>query len=123
MKTVSLSVVMMAAMLGGCAQVQTVDAKIKADLPTAQQQAQAAINLYGIAKGVALVAEVADPTVAPALAAGIAIADPLVAKAQLTLNDATADATAVTALATQITAQANVLTAKAAPVIKVVAAK
>lgn len=123
MKTIS--VIILAVTLAGCGSpaVQTVDAKIKADLPTAQQQAQAAINLYGIAKGVALVAEVADPTVAPALAAGIAIADPLVAKAQLTLNDATADAGAVTALATQITAQANVLTAKAAPSIKVVAAK
>ena len=123
MKTVSLSVVIVAAMLGGCAQVQTTATAIKADLPTAQQKAQAAIDLYGVAKGIALVAEVADPTVAPALIAGIAIADPLVAKAQLALNDATADAGTVAALADQITAQANVITAKAAPVVKVVAAK
>ena len=105
------------------AKIASINTQIVAGLPTAQQNAQAAIKLYGIAKGMAGVASLVDPAIAPEIALTIAVTDPLVAKAQLALNDTVTDAPALTALAAQITAQANALTTKAAPSIVVVAGK
>lgn len=103
--------------IGSASPVQTA---LITSLTTAQQDAQKAINLYGISKGIAEVAELALPTLAPGIDAAIAVADPLVAKAQVALNDASADATALEALVQQITTQANSLTVTSASVIKVV---
>jgi hypothetical protein len=110
----------MLAALAGCSTATKVEATIASDLPKAQQSARIAVNLWGIAKGIALVAEVAQPALVPVLAPAIAIGDPLAAAATLALNDTTADAGAVSSLAAQITTQANAITATAAPAVKVV---
>jgi len=81
---------------------------------------QAAINGYGIVKGIAGVAAAADPTLAGPIAAAEVILDPLVVKAQTALNDASTDAATLVSLASTITAQAQALQATAAPAIKVV---
>jgi uncharacterized protein YceK len=109
--------------LSGCAQVQAFNSTVAADLPTAQQAAQAAINIYQIDKGLAEVAMVADPSLAAVIAPAIALADPLVAKAQADLNSATAVASDVMSLAQTIQAQATAIAATAAPAIKVVPAQ
>jgi hypothetical protein len=113
--------------LSGCTaadqtKVTDFNAKVVADLPTARQNAQAAIDLYGVGKGIALAAEAIDPTLVPFVTAGILIGDPLVAKAQLALTEASTDAAALAVLTTQITGQATALTVKGAPLVKVVAA-
>ena len=102
----------------GCA--GTTAAAVKATVSPAQAQLQAAITLYGISKGIAQVAAIADPGLAPVLAIVTASLDPVVARAQLALGAATLDAVALEALAATISAQANALTLAAAPVIKVV---
>lgn len=89
-------------------------------LATAQVDAQNAIALYGVSKGIAEVAELTNPTLAPMIDAGIALADPIVAKVQIALGDAATDATTLEALVAQIKTQANALTVTAAPAIKVV---
>ena len=103
--------------LGGCAGIS--GTAPSSTIPAAQAKLQAAVTLYGISKGIAEVAAVADPALAPALAAVIATLDPLVARAQPALA-APADAAAIEALAASISAQANALTLVAAPVIKVI---
>lgn len=95
---------------------------IATSLTTAQADTQKAINLYGVSKGLAEIAELADPELAPLINAGFAATDPIVAKAQLALNDASTDAAALEALVAQISAQANTLTVQSAGVIKVVPA-
>lgn len=105
-------------MLAACSASTTT--AVTATVSTAQKDLQGAITLYGIAKGIAEVASVADPALAVPLGASIAALDPIVAKAQTALNAATVDAAAIEALTAQITAQANALTTTAAPVIKVV---
>lgn len=110
------------ALLAGCAGTSVTSTTVATSLTTAQQDTQNAINLYGVAKGIAQIAELADPALDPAISKGIAIADPIVAKAQLALNDASADATALEALVTQITQQADALTVQSAGVVKVVPA-
>ena len=114
-----------AAMLAGCtaaqqAKVTMAVATANSDFSTGAKSVQTAINLWGIAKGIAQVAEVAEPALTPVLSVAIAAADPVVAKAQVALNDATTDVATLQALATTITQQANAITATAAPVIKVV---
>lgn len=104
--------------LAGCAATTT--AAATATVSSAQTKLQAAINLWGIAKGIAQVAGIADPALAPILGAGIAAVDPLVTQAQVALSAATIDATAIETLAATITARANTLTVQAAPVITVV---
>ena len=122
MRSFPLGPVALAGMLAACspAQQAKVEATIATDLPKAQQSAKIAVNLWDIAKGIALVAEVAQPSLVPILAPAIAIGDPLAAAATLALNDASADAGAVSSLAQQITTQANSITATAAPAVKVV---
>lgn len=105
-------------LVGACSATTT--AAVTATVSKAQQDLQTAINLYGIAKGIAQVAAVAEPALAPILTGGIAAIDPLVSQAQTALNAATVDATAIEQLAATITAQANTLTAQAAPAVKVV---
>ncbi len=108
--------------LSACADTAITPTTVTTSLTTAQQDLQKALNLYGIAKGIAQIAEMADPALEPVLAPAIAVTDPLVAKAQVALNDASADATALEALVAQISSQANALTVQSAAVIKVVPA-
>ena len=91
-----------------------------ADVTAAQTAIQTAITGYGVVKGIAQVAAMADPALAAPIAVAIAALDPLVAKAQAALNAASTDAPTLIALAAQITAQAQALQVMAAPAIKVV---
>ena len=109
-----------AMLLSGCAGAAT-SATTAATIPAAQAKLRAAVTLYGISKGIAEVAAIADPGLAPVLGTVIATLDPLVARAQPALA-APVDATAIEALAATISAQANALTLVAAPVIRVVPA-
>lgn len=114
--------------LSGCASFPStanVVAATTATVSQAQQDVQTAINLYGVAKGLAGVAEPAlalsgQPEAAAAIASAVAAVDPIVQQAQTALNDATTDANALEDLAKQIEAQANALTLKAAPSIAAV---
>jgi len=89
-------------------------------LTTAETAVQSAINFYGIAKGIAEVAEVADPTLAAPIQVAISVLDPLVASAQSALTSATADAPTLISLASQIQSQAAQVETLAAPAIKAV---
>lgn len=109
-----------AALLTGCGNSAAVQAGINTTISTAQADVQKAITLYGIVKGIAQVATLADPTIGPLVSMATTTLDPLVAKAQTALNDATIDANALEALAATITAQANTLTTKTAGVVTVV---
>lgn len=109
--------------LSACADLPTLSAATAAATATvsqAQTDVQNAINLYGVAKGIAQVASLAMPQIAPIIAAVTLVADPDIAKAQQALNDASVDATALEQLATSISAQANALTLKGAPAVTVV---
>jgi hypothetical protein len=91
-----------------------------ASLTALRADVQNAIRLYGIAKGIAEVAELAQPDLAPAINAAIAVADPLAVKVQIALDGASVDAIALEAMISQIVGQANSLTVQSAAVIKVV---
>ena len=109
--------------LTGCAQLSAATSAttaVSVSVSAAQDRLQAAIDLYGIAKGIAEVAAVADPSLAPALVTLTATVDPQVARAQAILTAGTVDVAAIQALAATISAQANALELQAAPVIKVV---
>lgn len=108
--------------LAACAPITqaNVQAATQATVSQAQQDLQTAINLYGIAKGIAEVGATADPTIAPAIGIAIAALDPVVAQAQTALDNATTDAAAIEQLAAEITQQANALTLSGAPVVTVV---
>lgn len=80
---------------------------------------QDAVALYGIAKGIALQAELADPHLKPAIDDAIATTDPLAAKLQAVLSGAQADASVVRVLVAQVTQQANALTVQTAGVVTV----
>lgn len=110
------------ALLAGCAGTSVTPTTVATSLTTAQADAQKAINLYGISKGIAEVAALADPALDPIIAAGIAAGDPIVAQAQTALNDASTDAAALEALVAQISQQADALTVQSAAVVKVVPA-
>lgn len=118
------AVLISAGLLAGCGMTlptsAAVTAATTATISKAQQDLQTALNLYGVAKGIGQVASLADPALGVVVAGISAIADPVVAKAQIALNDATTDANTIEALVVQITAQANSLTVKAAPVVSIV---
>lgn len=95
-------------------------ATINADAAKAQSAVNTAVTLYGIAKGIAQVAALADPSLAPTLNGFIAATDPIIAKAPAVASAAMSDINAATALAATVTAQANALTVVAAPAIKAV---
>lgn len=119
MKRIALACIVAVSLgLAGCAASTT--AAVTATVSSAQTKLQDAISLWGIAKGIAEVAGIADPALAPILGAGISVVDPLVVEAQSALNAATVDAAAIETLAATITARANALTVQAAPVVTVV---
>ncbi len=111
--------------LAGCtaAQTATIQTSVSTALATAQKDASTAVAFYQTAKGIAQVAELADPTLAGPINAAISVLDPLMATAQAALSTATTDAPTLEALATQIQTQAVTLAQTAAPAIKVVASK
>jgi hypothetical protein len=98
----------------GCANAPANVASGTADVTTGLAKAE---QLYGIAKGAALVAEVSNPSLAPAINAAIAKGDAVIA----TLNAAVpAVSSDVTSDLATLEAQANALLLAAAPAIKVV---
>jgi len=92
-------------------------------LTQAQTALSTAVNFYGTAKGLAQIAALADPSLAPSINAAIAVLDPIASAAQTALNSASTDVASLTALANQITTQASQLQVIAAPAIKVVSNK
>jgi translation initiation factor 2 alpha subunit (eIF-2alpha) len=86
----------------------------------AQAVLNEAVNYWGVAKGVAEVAVIAQPELGPVVSAAEAVIQPLVDQAQATATQATVDIAAATALAQQIQAQIAALTVKTAPAVKVV---
>ena len=104
--------------LAGCTSAQQTTAL--ADAQTVVEDANDAISLYGIAKGIAQVAAASDPKLAGQINAAIKVADPIVAKIQLALADGQADATMLAPLVATIKAQAQSLTQTSAPAVTVV---
>jgi hypothetical protein len=98
----------------------TQQATVLGDAQTAISAANTALTDYGIAKGIALAAEAADPALAPAISAALLVSDSYVAKLQAAVNASTLDLAAITTLVGQINAQALAITQQGAPVIKVV---
>jgi hypothetical protein len=123
-KTLAILGITTLAALTGCAgtlpSVANATAAASATVSTAQTDLQDAINAYGIAKGIAQVAELVQPELSPVVAAAAAVADPLVAQAQTILNAGTSDANAIEALVTTIKAQAQTLTLSGAPSVTVI---
>jgi UDP-N-acetyl-D-mannosaminuronate dehydrogenase len=93
---------------------------LNANLAKAQAQLATVATIYGIAKGIATVAEQAQPSLTPIVNQAIAIGDPLMAKAQLVLADTATDVDTVNQMVTQLQAQANALQANTAQVVTVV---
>jgi hypothetical protein len=124
MRLPTLAILALSAALTGCAGTSALTATQTSltDAQTVLTAANTALNSYGIAKGIAEVAEVADPALAPILGNAIATADPLVSQLQAAVSAAQIDTAAVQALVAQISAQATTITTTAAPVIKVVPA-
>jgi len=110
-----ITAVAAAALLSGCSNLPVVTAGANTTISKAQSDVQEAIALYGIAKGIAQAAELAQPSITPIVTAATAALDPLVAQAQAALNAATTDANALEALAAAIKSQTNTLTVQAAP--------
>jgi hypothetical protein len=119
-KVPPMAALLIAGLLGLSACASVTPATVTTTIAAAQRDAKLAINLWGIAKGMAIVATTADPALAPILAGFVNAVDPVVSKAELALDAATTDAATLSALATTIKAQANALTAHAAPSITVI---
>ena len=99
--------------LDGCAAIET-------DLGGARGVLQDAVTFYGIALGIAQVAELADPALVPVVAAVVAILGPLIDAAKATLASSTASVANMAAQAETIRAKAVILVTSTAQVIKVV---
>jgi len=108
-------------MVGACTPDGTQTAQ--RDVAIARNVAQSALDTYPIIKGMALIAAVADPSLAPMINAALAEIDPNVVKAQTALNVAGASAPVLIDLAAALTQQVQALTAIAAPAAKVVLGK
>lgn len=119
-----MKVLLVLLILAGCAQ-QTVVAPVPAPLAAVDpgQRAQDAIKLYGIAKGLASVAAIADPSLASSFDADVAVTDPLVVRLRAALRNAKLNAAAIQSLTAQISAQTNALTLRSASSVEIVPAK
>lgn len=105
--------------LGGClgtAQTQVVLSQAQ----TVLNSAQATLTGYGIVKGMALVAEAADPVLAAPLSAALAVTDGYAAKLQAAVSAGTLDLAAIQVLIAQINTQVAAIQTQAAPAIKVI---
>lgn len=112
-------------LLGGCT-AQAVSPAATA-IGLAQGDVQDAIDLWGIARGMAEVAgpllqATGHPMAAAALTGLVAAANPLVGQAQTALTSTMVDVVALEALASQIKTSADALTLTAAPAIKAISA-
>ena len=112
-----LLVALAAVSLSGCAISQ---ATLQNDLAQAKADLQAAIQAYGIAKGIADVAIAADPALALPVTAIEAIIDPLVPVAESMLADASADVTDVNSLVQKLDTQILAVETTTAGKIKVI---
>jgi hypothetical protein len=112
--------------LGACSTAQTTSAteSVTAGLTATQADVAQAVQLYGIAKGLAKVAALSNPSMAPEINTVISKADPVVATLTPLVTGAEADiatdAPAIAAEVATLVAQANALTLVAAPAINVV---
>ena len=97
-----------------------VQSTVAGSLATAQADLGKAVTFYGVAKGIALAAELAEPSIKPVVDEALAVLDPLSATAQQLLATTQTDAAPVEALAVEIQAQAVALANTAAPAVKVV---
>ena len=112
--------VLMAATLSGCA---TSSASLQADATTAKADLSQALNAWGVAKGIADVAVLADPALAVPVAAMEAVIDPLVPVAQTMLTATAPDMQQLSQIMQQIQTEIAAIEAATAPQIKVVSNK
>jgi hypothetical protein len=125
-KLIASACLLSALALGACSTAQTTSAtaSVTSGLTATQADVAKAVQLYGIAKGLAEVAALSNPSLAPEINAVIAKADPVVATLTPLVTDTAADiAIDAPAIATEVAtlvAQANALTLVAAPAIDVV---
>ena len=110
--------VLITLLLSGCAANNATS--VTTLLAAAQTDLANAINFVQTAEGIANVAEIAFPQIAPTITAIENVLNPLMTTAQNALNDATQTAPALQALTMQLTTQAANLTQVAAPAVKVV---
>ena len=96
----------------------------QATLLTNETQVLASANTaladYAIAKGIAQVAEAAEPSLNVVLVPALALTDSYAAKLQAAVTAISIDTVAVNTLVAQISAQVQQITATAAPAVKVV---
>jgi hypothetical protein len=110
-----------ALLLAGCAgQAATISTDVGVATTDAAKAASAAEALYGIAKGEAIAAAVANPGLAPKINANIAKADAAEAALVAAVSAVSAVSGDVTADTSAVISQANALQLIAAPAIKVV---
>ena len=103
------SLIILCLALGACTTAQT--AQTNTALTTAQNDLNAAVVAYNLAKDAATIVVQANPKLAATVTNAEAAADPIIAKAQIVLADATADAPTVEAMASLIQAQVAALKA------------
>lgn len=117
MNRVLLSVFALAG-LSACS--ASTDLAISADAAKLKSEVSSAVNAYGIAKGIAGVATLADPALIPIVTAAEAALDPMVQTATVAQAASAADVAQLTALVQQIEAQVVALETQTAAAIKVV---
>ena len=119
MKRIAFAI-LTAACLSGCA---TSSAALQADVTTAKNDLAQALNAWGVAKGIAGVAVMADPSLAAPVGVMIAVIDPLVPIAQAMLTTTAPDMQKLTQIMQQIQTEIAAIETATAPQIKVVANK
>jgi hypothetical protein len=105
--------------LGACTTAQ--QTTVTTDITTAEKDATVAVTAYQTALGVAQVASLTYPKIAPKLAKIEAVAGPIIAQLQPLETDVSADVPTIEALVAQLNSQATQLIAAAGPAVKVVA--
>ena len=112
--------VLATASLSGCA---ISSATLQADATSAKADLSQALNAWGVAKGIADVAVLADPALALPVGAMEAVIDPLVPIAQSMLTATAPDMQQLTQLMQQIQTEIAAIETATAPQIKVVSNK
>ena len=111
--------VLAAASLSGCASSAT----LQSDVTSVKADLGQALNAWGVAKGIADVAVLADPALALPVGAMEAIIDPLVPIAQTMLTATDPDMQQLTQIMQQIQTEIAAIETATAPQIKVVSNK
>ena len=112
--------ILTAACLSGCAGS---GASLQSDATAAKADLSQALNAWGVAKGIAGVAVLADPALALPVGAMEAVIDPLVPIAQTMLTATDVDMQQLTQLVQQIQTEIAAMETATAPQIKVVSNK